>query len=202
MSNEHMSIWDVVKSVPDDVQKPILGGRLKGMTDIKPQWRYQVMTEVFGPIGFGWYYEVKSRWIEQGAGEEKAAFTEIDLFVKVDDQWSKPIVGTGGSSFIANEKNGLYTSDECFKMSLTDALSVAMAKLGVGADIYMGYGSKYSHPIPEQQDKYPEDNRPWINEKQLDAIIKRIQAGEPELKEKAMKEFRMRKEYKAKIQSA
>ncbi len=58
------------------------------------------------------------------------------------DEWSKPIQGTGGASYIAAEKNGLYTSDECYKMALTDAISVACKALGVGADIYWSADSE------------------------------------------------------------
>ena len=56
------------------------------------------------------------------------------------------IPGIGGSMFVASEKAGLRTNDECYKMAVTDALSVAMKMLGVGADIYMGRydGSKYA----------------------------------------------------------
>ena len=35
---------------------------------------------------------------------KKVAFVMINLYVKVDGEWSKPIVGTGGSSFVAKEK--------------------------------------------------------------------------------------------------
>ncbi|MHA1280854.1 MAG: hypothetical protein ACTSQ8_27265, partial [Candidatus Helarchaeota archaeon] len=39
-----------------------------------------------------------------------------------------------------------YSNDEAYKMALTDALSVAMGRIGIAADIYMGKwdGSKYS----------------------------------------------------------
>ena len=43
---------------------------------------------------------------------------------------------------MAKESKGPYFSDEAFKMSLTDALSVAMKMLGVGANIYSG-GNDY-----------------------------------------------------------
>ena len=36
----------------------------------------------------------------------------------------------------AKERSGMNCSDECYKMALTDALSVAAKALGVGADIY------------------------------------------------------------------
>jgi DNA-directed RNA polymerase subunit RPC12/RpoP len=38
--------------------------------------------------------------------------------------------------FAQKETNGIYVSDECYKMALTDALSVACKALGVGADVY------------------------------------------------------------------
>lgn len=140
MSN--MEIYDKLKSVPEKAQKQITGGRLKGMTDIKPMWRIEKLTEVFGMCGIGWKAPITNKEIIDGANGEKIAVVDIDLFVKVDGEWTEAIQGTGGSSFIANEKNGLYTSDECFKMAYTDALSVACKSLGMGADIYWG-DSKY-----------------------------------------------------------
>jgi hypothetical protein len=99
-------------------------------------WRIKSLTEHFGVCGFGWYYEVIEQKLENGSDGQKSAFVTIHLFVKIGEQWSRPIVGLGGSSFIANEKNGAYTSDECFKMALTDALSIACKSLGLGADVY------------------------------------------------------------------
>lgn len=134
--NKNLSIYDSVRVVPDEAKKPILAGRLKGRTDINPMWRIKCLTEQFGVCGVGWKYSITKQWLEKGGGHEVAAFVNIDLHIKVDGQWSEAIPGTGGNSFIANEKNGLYTSDECFKMALTDAISVACKALGVGADVY------------------------------------------------------------------
>ncbi len=132
----NMDIYERVKEVPQDAQKEIQAGRLKGMTDINPMWRIEKLTEVFGACGIGWYTEITNKWIEEGANGEKCAFVQINLFVKVDGEWSKPIEGIGGSSFIASQKSGLYTSDECYKMAYTDAISVACKALGFGANIY------------------------------------------------------------------
>ena len=139
----NMCIFKQVKSVPDEAKKKITGGRLNGMTDIKPMWRIQRLTEIFGPCGIGWKTTIKNKEIIDGANGEKIAIVDIDLFVKIRGIWSDAIEGTGGSSFVANEKNGLYTSDECFKMAYTDALSVACKSLGMGADVYWG-DSKYN----------------------------------------------------------
>lgn len=141
----NLLIYNSLKEVPEEAKKPITGGRLKGMTDIKPMWRIQKLTEVFGPVGLGWFAPITNKEIIEGANGEKIAIVDINLFVNYkkplsleEDTWSEAITGTGGSSFIANEKSGLYTSDECFKMAYTDALSVACKSLGMGADVYWG----------------------------------------------------------------
>lgn len=137
--------YQKMKRVPPECLKQIGGGRLKGMTDINPQWRYQIMDEIYGACGIGWKYNIKRLWLEDGAKGEKAAFCEIEVFTKKGKTWSDPVPGIGGSMLIAMEKDGLRTSDEAFKMATTDALSVALKALGVAADIYMGRwdGSKY-----------------------------------------------------------
>lgn len=147
--NTTLELYNKVRQVPIEAKKPIQGGRLKGMTDINPMWRIKTLTEQFGPCGKGWYFEILEERIEEGANGEKVAFTKINLYVKYGEEWSKPVQGTGGSSFIAKERSGLYTSDECFKMALTDAISVSCKSLGIGADIYYAKDrTKYSVSEP------------------------------------------------------
>ena len=142
---ENMEIYRKAAAVPVEAQKPIAAGRLKGMTDINPMWRIAKLTEIFGVCGFGWKYEIVSQRLEAGDNDSVCAFVDINLYVKVDGEWSDAIPGIGGASYISNERNGKYTSDECFKMALTDALSVACKALGFGADIYWAAGrSKYT----------------------------------------------------------
>lgn len=144
---DNLTIYNEVRSVPDSAKRRIEAGRLKGKTDINPMWRIKALTEKFGPCGFGWKYVITDKRLEQGANGEIAAFLDIDLFVKADGVWSDAIPGTGGSAFVAKEKNGPYTSDECFKMALTDAISVACKALGFGADVYWDADkSKYDKP--------------------------------------------------------
>jgi hypothetical protein len=144
---DNLTIYNEVRSVPDSATRLIEAGRLKGKTDINPMWRIKALTEKFGPCGFGWKYVITDKRLEQGANGEVAAFLDIDLFVKADGVWSDAIPGTGGSAFVAKEKNGPYTSDECFKMALTDAISVACKALGFGADVYWEADkSKYDKP--------------------------------------------------------
>ena len=152
-----LELYDMGRNVPDEAKKPISAGRLKGMTDINPMWRIKRLTEMFGPCGIGWWYVIKDKRMERGSKDEVCAFVDIDLFYKYNDEVSQPIPGTGGSKFVALEKNGLYTSDECFKMALTDAISVSAKAIGIGADVYYAADrDKYtSGNDAEQRDEPP-----------------------------------------------
>lgn len=152
MSN--LKLYDAVRAVPAEAQKTIVGGRLKGMTDINPMWRIKTLTEQYGPCGIGWYTETTRKWMENGSAGEIAAFVDILLYVKQDGEWSKGIDGSGGSMFVAKESSGLHTSDECYKMAYTDALSVACKALGIGADVYWSKDkTKYDQPEPKEAPK-------------------------------------------------
>lgn len=135
---ENMELYNSFRSVPENAKKNISGGRLKNMTNINPMWRIQELTDRFGPCGIGWKYIIKNKHLESAPNNEIAAIVDIDLYYKMDGAWSEAVPGTGGSMFAKNEINGLYVSDECFKMALTDALSVACKALGLGADVYWG----------------------------------------------------------------
>lgn len=154
---DNMNVYNEARKVPNKAQKTIKGGRLSGMTDINPMWRIKKLTELFGACGFGWKYEIADKRLEEGANGEIAAFVDINLYVKKDDEWSEPIQGTGGSTFVAKERKGLYMSDECFKMALTDAISVACKSLGFGADVYWDKDTtKYSNQKNNKQRNYAE----------------------------------------------
>jgi len=133
---DNLGLWEKVRTVPETAKKEIQAGRLRGMTDINPVYRLKLLTEQFGPCGIGWWYEITDKHMERTDSGEVAAFVDINLYYTLDGVTSLAVPGTGGSAFIAQEKGGLHVSDECYKMALTDAISVACKALGVGADVY------------------------------------------------------------------
>lgn len=162
----NLDLYNRVRKVPQEAIKSIAAGRLKGMSDINPMWRIKRLTEEFGVCGFGWKYEIIRMWNENGGNGVISSFVHINLFVKMNGEWSEAIQGIGGSSFVINEKNGLYTSDECFKMALTDAISVACKALGMGADVYWDKDStKYNQT--SMQAAPVTDNRKLLNKEQF-----------------------------------
>lgn len=155
MNETNMQFYNACREVPKNAQRTISAGRLRGMTDINPQWRIQKLTEMFGPEGLGWSVETVRKWIEDGANGEKCAFTDIKLYVKfdgIDGEWSRPIEGTGGSMLVTQEKSGLHTSDEAFKMARTDAISVACKELGMGANVYWAAGKQTKYDTNGRDD--------------------------------------------------
>jgi hypothetical protein len=173
----NLELYDKFRKVPETAKKNISGGRLKGMTDINPMWRIKTLTEEFGICGFGWYYEITDKWIETSmAKDEITANVKINLYVKRDNEWSKPIVGIGGSMLVANERNGLYVNDECYKMALTDAISVACKSLGIGADVYWNKDNTKYNDYKKDQEVAPKEKALTYREK---LIIYAKEAGIP-----------------------
>lgn len=142
------TIWDKLKTPPANALKKIEAGRLKGKSDINPQWRYEVMTEVFGPCGVGWKFTVDRVWSEPASDGQVFAFAAVSIYIRYNDEWSNAIPGYGGSMLLEMERNGIHSSDEGYKMAITDAIGTAMKMIGVAAEVYRGNydGSKYAKP--------------------------------------------------------
>jgi len=167
-----MELWNEVKQPPEAALKAITGGRLKGMTDVNPQWRYQALTEQFGPCGYGWKYEIVKLWTEPAPEGQIFAFAQVNLYIAKNpagNPWGDPIPGIGGSMLVTKEKLGLHASDEGYKMAVTDALSVACKMLGVAADIYLGLGSdsKYDKPANRPASDKPPETDPLAKRKRF-----------------------------------
>lgn len=162
-----MHVWNVVSRPPKEALKTIGGGRLKGKTEINPQWRYEVMTQMFGLCGVGWKMEIVRLWTEpgfqpSGAPGEVFAFAEIHVYVKHEGAWSDPIPGVGGNLLIESERSGMHNNDEGFKMAITDAFGTAIKMLGVGAEIYAGRwdGAKYQEKPSEETGQIGRPSKP------------------------------------------
>jgi len=149
---DNLYVWNEKRTVPAEFLKTIGGGRLKGKSDISPQWRLQALTEMFGPCGIGWRYETVEHWTEAYEGEV-STHVRINLYIKVAGEWSAAIEGQGGSMLVEKEARGMHHSDEAIKMATTDAISVACKQIGIAADVYLGrMESKYSRtPAPAQE---------------------------------------------------
>lgn len=161
----NLDIYNAMRTTPQEAKKSIQAGRLKGFTDIRPMYRIKKLTEVFGLCGFGWKYEITSQRIETAPNGEAKAFVDINLYVKQNGEWSDPIPGIGGNSFVSNEKSGVYVNDECFKSALSDAIGTACKNLGMCADVYWAEDrTKYDAPAAPSREKKAETGKLLICE--------------------------------------
>jgi hypothetical protein len=193
-------IWDKLKSVPANRLKTIQAGRLKGKSDINPQWRYRVLTEVFGPCAIGWKYTIDRLWLESGDNGQLAAFANVSLYIRHNGEWSEPIPANGGSMFLENESRGPHTSDEAFKMAITDALGTAAKMLGVAADVYLGNNdSKYNTATAPA--KAPDSELPWLTDAQFSKALERIKKGENLLPD-LLTSFRIKRAFREELEAA
>lgn len=179
--------YENLASPPADAVKQITGGKLKGFTDINPQWRYEALTQEFGLCGVGWKFEIANTFTEAvPATQEMMIFVQVNLYVKEGDQWSEPIPGFGGDFLIVKDKNGIHGNDEGYKMAITDALGSAAKVIGVAADIYRGrMESKYSRPAapPAPKPQAPKAQRKVDSLRAIAAAAKEIGVTNDDIKE-------------------
>jgi len=133
-----MENYKKMSKPPEWAIKKIEAGRHKGMSDIKPQWRYEIMTEVFGPCGFGWWWTVDSVDYRDCNNGEIVVIAKVSLYWKDGDKVSEAIPGFGGDKLVKKESAGLFVDEDAVKKAVTDALGKAMQLLGVGAEVYRG----------------------------------------------------------------
>lgn len=181
-TKSNLWIYDLFSDVPETAKKTIEGGRLNGMTSIAPMWRIKCLTEAFGPCGIGWKYTREKQWITQVPGSlNLVASVNINLFVKVNGEWSEAIPGIGGAMFARIEQGGLYVSDEAYKMAETDALSVACKLLGIGANVYWkgDDSSKYEYQCtPDSVPEFPDPDTKLPPQSAYEALLIPFPFGE------------------------
>lgn len=138
---DNMRYYEKGRSVPKEAQKQFSNGRFSG-TDINPMWRIKKLTEMFGPVGIGWYTEVTRQEVVEADEGNMMVFVDVNLYIKEGDTWSKPIFGTGGNTLKTKGRG----DDEGYKKAYTDAVSIACKALGIGADVWFANDttSKYS----------------------------------------------------------
>jgi hypothetical protein len=158
---DNMKIYEALATPPNDAVKTIGAGKLKGFSDINPQWRYEALTNLFGPCGIGWKYTIDNWHTQEVSTGETMVFVQVSLYIKDKDTWSEPIPAFGGDFLIKKDRNGTHGNDEGFKMAITDALGTACKMIGVAADIYRGLiakgasDSKYARREYSQQQTVP-----------------------------------------------
>lgn len=143
--NKKMNVWNqVCNTPPERTQKFSYTAGGKTFNDINQQYRIQCLTEQFGPCGQGWGYDILERWRENW-GAAECCYVMLRIWYIQDGARCETGPQIGGTMV-------QYSPDECWKMSVTDALGKCAALLGVAADIYLGtFDTKYRDKATSHQ---------------------------------------------------
>lgn len=160
---DNLSIWKQVQRTDPRFTKPLEGVGYAG-TSINGNYMIMRATEIFGPIGEGWSYEVlEEKMIPGNPLTEKvfdsnhkqvgvrflrdadgSLFCEQNHSIKIKF-WYMTKSGKkaefesyGATQYKYTTTKGLKSDAEVIKKSLTDAIKKALSMLGFSSDVYMG----------------------------------------------------------------
>ena len=137
---ENRNIWDQMKETDPRFTKRVNKG-FGEITTIDPQWQIMRMTEMFGPVGDGWGYDVNYHHTDE------LIFAEVTVWTKSKSSNFGPVCSVQKLF----RKTGAL-DDEAPKKAMTDALTKAFSHLGLCSDIFMGKfdDSKYVQKLEEK----------------------------------------------------
>jgi hypothetical protein len=124
---DNMRIWSQVCETDPKHTKQVSFGRK--FTAIDAYYQVQQSTDIFGPMGLGWWYTIDDMQIT-----DAMVICRLSLYYKQDGVESKPITIVSA----AQRKMGSKSDDDCFKKVITDCLTKALSYLGFSADVFLG----------------------------------------------------------------
>lgn len=150
MTTQNMQIWNLVKETAASATK---AAKVDGqqITSINGTYMVQRATEVFGPIGKGWGYEIiEERFDDAGPvyakngdgaqeiiGNHRIHTLRLRLWY-LDGGERCTVEHYGHTPFTYRSKWGLSVDENAPKKSLTDALKKCLSMLGFSADVFLG----------------------------------------------------------------
>lgn len=147
--NPNMALWDQVCTTDmAHTKTQTFDGR--DITTINGMYVAMRATEVFGPIGKGWGYEILVDRFDQGApitagksddvrviGHEQVHTIQLKLWYLRGGR-KNYITQYGHTPFVRKGQHGPYTDFDAPKKSLTDAMKKCLSLAGFCADVHLG----------------------------------------------------------------
>lgn len=174
-ARENMAIWRSVMRTDPRFTKQMTGTGFEG-TSINAEYMIMRATEIFGPIGSRWGYEIQedrmipgapfsepvykddkfvgTRMLRDGDGTllyEQNHSIRIRLWYQNGDEEGS-VIAYGATPYMFKTKNGIKCDGEAQKKSLTDALKKALSLLGFSADVWLGLYDTPEYQIENKQE--------------------------------------------------
>jgi len=141
-----MTVWGHASKTDPSATKADNTGGYKS-TSINGYWAVKKATELWGPCGKDWGYEILEDVLtdgiplmdkESGIPICKSQMHTIKLRLWYPDCREGGVINYGHTPYIFNSKYGPMCDMEAPKKSLTDAVKKCLSFLGFSADIFMG----------------------------------------------------------------
>lgn len=159
----NLNIWKRVQRTDPRFTKPLEGMGFVG-TSINSNYMFMRATEIFGPVGEGWGYEVleekfidgkplvepvldernkqvATRFLRDGDGSlfcEQNHSIKIRFWYIIECETRGEFESYGATPYRYQTQYGIKVDSEVIKKSLTDAIKKALSMLGFSSDVFMG----------------------------------------------------------------
>lgn len=169
---QNLGIWKRVMRTDPRYTKPVDAEGFTG-TSINGEYMFMRATEIFGPIGSGWGYEIFEDSMLPGApmaesfyeggkfiGKKMLRDADGSLISELNHSigirlWymqngeRKEVISFGATKYLYMTNAGKMKCDgEAKKKSLTDSIKKALSMLGFSADVFLGW-----HDLPEYREE-------------------------------------------------
>lgn len=162
---DNLKLWRTVMRTDPRFTKDITGTGFDG-TSVNAEYMIMRATELFGPLGSGWGFDIQEDKMIPGAPMSEPVFNDkqivghrflrdadgtliteqhhsirIRLWYETEDR-DGSVISYGATPFIYKTKHGVKCDGEAPKKSLTDAIKKALSMLGFSADVWLGLYDK------------------------------------------------------------
>lgn len=131
MSN--LDLWEKHADIDPRFTKPITGKAYKG-TSPNPQHVIWCLTDLFGPVGKGFGWDVEAEGF-MPLGDEVLHWCRIRFW---HTDRANAFDAYGQTKALMKTRNGPMLDEDAPKKSLTDAIVKAASQIGIAANIFLG----------------------------------------------------------------
>ncbi len=148
----NLDTWNRFADIDPSFTKPITGKAYKG-TSPNPQYVIRCLTELFGPVGQGFGWEVLREEFTP-LGEEVLHWCRIRFW---HTEKGNSYDSYGQTKALMKTRNGIMVDEDAPKKSLTDAIIKAASHLGIAANIFLGRWDDQKY-VAQVEQSYAEGN--------------------------------------------
>lgn len=164
---DNLQLWNRFADIDPKFTKPITGKAYKG-TSPNPQYVIQCLTDMFGPVGQGFGWDVVAEEFTP-LGPEVLHWCRIKFWhterANIFDSYGQT------KAVYASKEGKIIVDEDAPKKSLTDAIIKAASHIGVAANIFLGRWDDQKYVQEVNQEYRQEERRAKQDTRAMDAQI-------------------------------